>query len=101
MRLLSVEYMILIKYYDQTATTRVLYESTDEPNGLHTGNLPISDGLENFNAPVPKLIVPVSWQLEHSIWQWFSFDPYMYTYLQSGTVANTSGQSIFVLFHWS
>jgi len=43
--LLDVENTILITYYSETAKTRVLYESTDEPTGQPAEMLPNSDEL--------------------------------------------------------
>jgi hypothetical protein len=48
-RLLVAEYMILIRYYPQTAKTRALFESTDGPTGRPDENWPNSDRLRDLD----------------------------------------------------
>jgi len=89
-RLLAVEYVILIRYYHQTANTRALYECTDGPAGWPTDNPPTSDGLGDFHRSVPELTVWVNWQPGLLGCKQFGFDPDPYPNWRSGTVANTS-----------
>jgi len=59
--LLDIENAILIKYYQYTAKTRALYESTDGLAGQPADNRPNSDGLWDVHRTVPYLTVPVDW----------------------------------------
>jgi len=73
-RFLDVEYVILIRYYYQTAKTRALYECLDGPAGRPTDNPPYSDGLGDFYQTVPELMFQVNWRPIQQIWKWFGFN---------------------------
>ena len=47
--LLAAEYVILVRYYYQTAKPRSSYESTNGPTGQPADNLPNSDGLGDLH----------------------------------------------------
>lgn len=51
--------MIFIRYYYQTANTTALLESTDEPAGQLTYNLPNPDGFRDFHRTRPGLTIRV------------------------------------------
>jgi len=66
--LLDVEFVILIRYYYQTAKTRALYISTDGPAEWSAANLPNSDWLGDFCCTIPELTVRVYWRHRPQNW---------------------------------
>jgi hypothetical protein len=75
MRLLAVEYLILIMYNYPTAKTESLCKSTHGPAGRRTDNRPNPDGLDDLHRSIPELTVWVCGQPTRPIWQWFGSDP--------------------------
>jgi len=96
--LLATEYPILIIYYYQTAKTRALYESSDEPARQPANNLPYSDGLRDCHWTVPESRVQVHWRPGRPIWQRFGSNEDMDLKRRSGMVANTMEVSSFYSF---
>jgi len=90
MRLLAVEYVIVISYYYQTANAKALCESIDEPAAHPTDNPPNWDRWGVFNRTVPKVIVSVDWQPDMPIRQRFCFDLDPDPKRPSGTIANST-----------
>jgi len=89
-RLLDVEYVILIKYYYQTAKTRVLYESTDRSTTQPANNPPNSDRVGDVHWTIPKSTVLVYWEPGLSIGKRFSFITDLDPKWLFGTVTNTT-----------
>jgi len=89
-RLLAAEYVILVRYYHQTAKASALYESTDGPAARPANNPPNSDLLEDWHRSVPALMVWVYWQPRLPIWQPSGFYPDPDLKWRSGTVANST-----------
>jgi len=58
-RLFAAEYVILVRYYYQTAKARALFESTDGPAGRPAEKTPNSVRLGDLNQTVPGLTVRV------------------------------------------
>jgi len=67
-KLLSAEYAILIRYYNQTAPTRAIYKPTNGPAGQPSDNPPKLDVLEDFYSTVIRLTVKVCWQPRPPTW---------------------------------
>jgi hypothetical protein len=84
-----VEYVIVWRYYAESAKRRARYESIDRPAKCHANDPPNSHWLGDIHRTIPELKVQDYWQPWYLIWQWFSFetdpDPkWMFT-----TVANS------------
>jgi len=72
--LLVAESTILIRYYYQTAKTRVLCESIDGPTWRSTDNPPKSEILDYIHQTVAELTVLDYWQPGLPNWPWFGLD---------------------------
>jgi hypothetical protein len=92
--LLVVENLILIWYYEQTATTRASYELIDGRPGWPADIPPNSDELGIYHRTVPGLAVWVCWQPGLPICQQLGSDLETVAKWQSGTVANTTSKLI-------
>jgi len=91
--LLVVEYVILWRYYSETAKTRAIYESIDEPAMCLADDPPNSGGLGDIHWTIPEWKMQVYWQPWHPIWQRFGFEPYPDPKWMFGTVANSVNNS--------
>ena len=89
-RLLAAEFVILVRYYYQTANARGLYESTDRPAGRPADNPPNSDELSDPLWTLPELTVLMYWRPGRWIWQLFGFDQDLDLEQRSGTFCNTT-----------
>jgi len=87
--LLAVENAILMRYYLQTAKTRVLCESIDGPDGWPAENLPNSVGLGVCHQTVPGLTWQGYLKARLPFWQRLRSNPDPDPKWRSGTVANT------------
>ena len=91
--------LILTRYYQHTANTKALYESIYGPAVRPADNPHNSDQLGVYHWTVPKWAVRVYWCLGPPIWQRFGLDPDPDPKWRSGTVANTSCDSLMIGVH--
>ena len=75
LRLLDVEYVILIQYYYQPANGRAVYQSIDGPTGQQADNSPNSDRLGEVHQTVLQSTVWVYCWFGQRIWPWSRFRP--------------------------
>jgi len=88
--LMDFEYMILVRYYCQTAKARALYESTDGPTRQSTYNPPTWDKLGDITCTVSQFSVQDCCQPRLPIWHHFSSNADRDPKWLSVTIANTT-----------